>query len=111
MVGDALVEEAVVGALRVSTLLPLPGAEMVDGAQVAVTPVGSPESLRATLEFKAEFPSVVKAMLPLAPGNKVTEAADSERVRVGATGTGVVTATVTGEELESKPLLATTLKL
>lgn len=92
--------------VKVNTLLPLPGAEMEEGLNAAVTPVGNPVALRATAEFRAEFVAEVIVIVPDVPGSNEIGDAEAERVSAGAR-----TITVTVAELEMVPLLATTLKL
>jgi len=75
----------VLTAAKVSVELPLPGAAMLAGEKLPVTPVGSPDTVRATAELKVVLPAVVKLRLPDdPPGPMVTAVAEPLRVKDGA---------------------------
>jgi hypothetical protein len=94
----------VLAAAKVSVELPLPGAVMLVGEKVPVTPVGSPETVRATAELKVELPAVVKLRLPFPNGPIVSAVAELFRVKDGAS-----TVSVKLEVWVSDPAVAVTL--
>ncbi len=69
---------AVLDAEKVRVLDPAPGAAMLAGAKLAVTPVGNPVAERATAELKP--PEVVTAMLTGAVPERVTLTVDGVAV-------------------------------
>jgi len=71
-------------AAKVKVELPLPGAGMLAGEKLPVTPVGSPETLSATAELKVVLPTLVKLRLPFPPGPTVSVVAEPLRVKDGA---------------------------
>ena len=95
---------AVLLAVNVSVELPLPGAAIVVGLKLAVTPLGNPEIERATDELKpleteveivlvAELPGVtdrvvgeaLRAKAGLVPGLKMTSSTGCSSIPFGAT--------------------------
>jgi hypothetical protein len=89
-------------AVKVRTLLPLPGAAIVEGEKAAVTPAGIPVALSVTLEFNAKLVAEVKVIVPVPPGSNEIDEAEAENVSVGT-----ATVTVTAAELVSEPPVAT----
>jgi hypothetical protein len=84
----------------VSTLDPAPGAAMVAGENLAVTPWGKPEIVRATAALKVALRVVVTVIVPLAPAatSSVLGASDSE-----SGGRGLVTVRLRGALREVLP--------
>ena len=95
---------AVLLAVKVSVELPLPGAAIVAGLKLAVTPLGTPEIERATDELKpfetevdivlvAELPCVtdrlageaLRAKSGVVPGLKITSRTGCSSIPLGAT--------------------------
>ena len=95
---------AVLLAVNVSVELPLPGAAIVAGLKLAVTPLGNPEIERAMDELKpleteveivlvAELPCVtdrlvgeaLRAKAGLVPGLKITSSTGCSSIPLGAT--------------------------
>ena len=95
---------AVLLAVNVSVELPLPGAAIVAGLKLAVTPLGNPEIERAMDElkpFETEVEIVLEEVLPcvterlvgealranagLAPGLKITSSTGCSSIPLGAT--------------------------
>jgi hypothetical protein len=70
-------------AVRVSVLL-VPVADA--GLNVAVTPLGKPPALKATLEEKPPLRVIVIALVPLAPRLIVRLVGFAERVKLAASG-------------------------
>ena len=71
---------------RVRTEEPEPGAGIVDGLKLAVTPVGTPEALRLTAESKPLKTAVVIFEVPLLPWTTETEEGEAEMLKLGAGG-------------------------
>jgi len=69
--------------VRVSLMLPFPGAATLPGARLTVTPAGRPETESAMEELKPPRPRVVRATDPLAPGARETLPGLAARVKVG----------------------------
>lgn len=69
----------------VSVLCPLPGAAMVVGLKVAVTPLGSPMVARDRADLNPAAPVAVTVMDPTPPRATVRLEALSERVKAGTT--------------------------
>ena len=74
---------ALLDAVRVSVLL----VPVVDaGLNVAVTPLGNPPALKATLEEKPPFRVIVIALVPLAPRLTVNVVGFADSVKFAASG-------------------------
>jgi predicted cation transporter len=73
---------AVEPAARVNLLLPLPGAAMLVGVKVAVTPAGTPLMYSATAELNPDAAVVVNVMGVDAPGATVALVALDARVKL-----------------------------
>ena len=91
--------------VAVSTLDPAPGAAMVAGENLAVTPWGKPEIVRVTAALKEALRVVVTVIVPLAPAatSSVLGANDRE-----SGGSGLVTVRLSGalrEVLPAVPLI------
>ena len=71
---------------------PDPGAAMEAGLNAAVTPVGSPDALRAIAELKPPETAVVMVLVPLAPRATGTDAGEAEIVNAGAVTVSVTVA-------------------
>ena len=69
-------------ATKVRVLLPAPGAAMLTGAKVAVTPAGTPLMENATAELNAFTFAVVKARDADPPGATVALVALDESVKL-----------------------------
>lgn len=78
-------DEAVESADRVSALLPLPGAGMLDRAQVAETPAGSPDAENDIDELKPAPGAVVKVIGSEPPGPRLPLVALDDSVKTGKT--------------------------
>lgn len=83
MVTEWLPTGALALALRVRTLVPEPGAARLEGAKLAVTPLGRPLALNATAELNAEAPLTVRVTVAADPCVMLTEAALSVKVKTG----------------------------
>lgn len=70
-------------ALRVRTLVPEPGAPRLAGEKLAVTPLGVPLALNATLELNAGSPAIVRVTVAEVPWVMLAEAVFSLRVKPG----------------------------
>ena len=64
-------------ALRVKTLLPFPGAAMLAGSNLAVTPEGSPFAHNATAELRSPLTATLIRTEPLSPGAMARELAEA----------------------------------
>jgi hypothetical protein len=73
---------AVEPATKVRALLPAPGAAILPGAKVAVTPVGTPLMENATAELNAFTFAVVKVMGADPPGATVALVALDDSVKL-----------------------------
>ena len=69
-------------ATKVRVLLPAPGAAMLTGAKVAVTPAGTPLIVNDTAELNAFTFAVVKAIDADPPGATVALVAFEESVKL-----------------------------
>jgi hypothetical protein len=72
---------AVLLALKVRELLPV----VLDGLNAAVTPLGSPDTLRATLPLKPFCPATLILLLPLPARGTVRLLGEDERLKLGTT--------------------------
>jgi len=70
-------------ALKVKTLVPEPGAARLDGEKLAVTPLGTPLAVIATVELNAAAPVTVKVTVADVPCMMLAEVALSVRVKPG----------------------------
>ena len=68
---------------NVNLLLPLPGAAMLDGAKVAVAPLGRPLTDNVMAELKPLAPVVVKVMGNDPPGARLTPVAPTASAKLG----------------------------
>ena len=75
---------AVDPAESVNVLLPAPGATMLVGAKLAVTPAGTPETVNATAELNPLTRAVVKTMGIVPPGARLALVALGVNVIPGA---------------------------
>jgi hypothetical protein len=85
---------AVLLTVNVSVELPPPGAAMDAGLKLAVTPVGSPEAVRATAELKPPLTVVEMVEVPVPPCATVRLGGDEVTVKLGAAAGLIVNATV-----------------
>ena len=83
---------AVLAAVSVTVLVPLPGAAKLAGERLAVTPEGKPVTDSATAALNPLLKVDVTLVVPLAPAAKVTAA--GEAVSVIDPGTETVTLSV-----------------
>jgi hypothetical protein len=89
---------AVLLAVSVSPLVVV----AVAGLKAAVTPLGRPEAVRATLPVKPFFGVIVSALEPLAPCATVTLVGDAARPKSGTAATAGVSVDI---PVENKLLL------
>ena len=78
--------EAEDAAVSVSVEDPEPGAAIDAGLSPAVTPVGSPEALRAIAELKPPETAAVIVDAPCEPCATGTEVGEAEKVKLAAVG-------------------------
>ena len=74
--------------------VPEPGAAMLLGEKLMVTPVGSPVADRAMAESKPPETAVVTVAVPLCPCRSEPEVGETEMVKAPAVGAVTVSATV-----------------
>lgn len=74
---------AVEAAVSVRVEVPEPGAAMDEVLKAAVTPVGSPDALRAMAELKPPETAVEMVVVTFAPGAADTDAGAAEMVNAG----------------------------
>lgn len=91
-----MVEEpkAALDTLAVMVEEPAPGAVMVEGLKLTVTPEGTPEAVRVTGELK---PPATVVVIWTEPGSFLAimiDVADAERVKLGGMGAVTVSETV-----------------
>jgi hypothetical protein len=72
---------AVLLAFKVRELLPV----VLDGLNAAVTPLGSPDTVRATLPLKPFCPVTLILLLPLPARGTVRLLGEDERLKLGTT--------------------------
>jgi hypothetical protein len=72
-------------AASVKVLLPLPGAAMLGGTKLAVTPLGSPLTDNATADWNPFSPAVDSLIGVVLPDTTVALAALGVNVKLGAT--------------------------
>jgi hypothetical protein len=93
-------------AASVSVLLPLPGAAMLAGAKLAVTPLGSPLTDNATAHWNPFSPAVDSLIGVEPPGATVALVALGVSVKLGTT-----TVRLSGWVFVSPPPVAVTVRL
>ena len=87
-VSVALPALAVLAAVSLSTVLPDPGAAIVTGVKVPVTPVGSPVTAKAIAALKVEFGVAVIVTEPELPlASMLAELDEDPRLKVGVAST------------------------
>jgi hypothetical protein len=84
MVIEWLPTAALALALRVRMLVPEPGAPRLAGEKLAVTPLGVPLALNATVELNAGSPVMVRVTVVEDPWLMLAEPALSLRVKPGS---------------------------
>ena len=77
----AVPEVAVLLALKVTELLPV----VLDGLNTAVTPLGRPETPRATMPLKPFCPATLILLLPLPARGTVRALGEDKRLKLGTT--------------------------
>lgn len=85
---------AVLDTVRSMLEVPEPGAAMLAGVNLMVTPVGSPVAERATAESKPPETAVVTVAVPLWPCRREPDVGETEMVKAPAVGAVTVSATV-----------------
>lgn len=80
--------------LRVSWEVPEPGAAMLAGTNVAVTPAGAPLAESDTAELKPPETAVVTVALPLRPCLTESEVGETEMVKLPEPGAVTLSVTV-----------------
>ena len=85
---------AVRDTVRSMLEVPEPGAAMLAGVKVMVTPVGSPVAERTTAESKPPETAVVTVAVPLCPCRREPDVGETEIVKAPAVGAVTVSATV-----------------
>jgi hypothetical protein len=72
-------------AVKVTVEVPAPGAEMVEGLKLTVTPEGWPVAVKATAALKPPDMVVVTDVLALLPRLTLTEVGEAETAKLGGT--------------------------
>ena len=80
--------------VKVTVEVPAPGAAMDEGLNLAVTPEGKLESLKATAALKLPAMVVVTVELPLVPLVTDSDVGDTETAKLGGTVTVKLTVVV-----------------
>lgn len=87
-VSVALPALALLAAVSLSTVLPDPGAAIVTGVKVPVTPAGNPVTVKAIAALKVEFGvAVIVTVFAEPPASMLTELDEDPRLNVGAAST------------------------
>ena len=82
----AVPEVTVLLALKVTELLPA----VLDGLNAAVTPLGKPDTPRATMPLKPFCPATLILLLPLPARGMVRPLSEDKRLKLGTTTVNVI---------------------